>query len=378
MSSVVDNLVGLLNVTVGGDTTSVIQAEAMLQKVKSENPLEFSKSLLMLACSVPVVPASLPAATYLKNMVRDDPVNSAHGLQPAVFMGAMMSADRSVINVLAETFRLLLSGTKLSASPHWAPLLQSLRGHTQESNLMEGKGTSPIKTENALVATLTLCKQFRFFQNPTLAKEEAPPELEAVTQQLLEPLLPVFTLLVGQLVSSRDKGEAPHDSILLLLLKSFHNTVRSYMPKALLPRLPLWLDGIAAILDSCVASVSSAGARAGTGHDSDELSEGQRARLSVQKRALKATLTLLTRHRQHVEKHLNALCGAAAKVTAAAANVQDAPAEVEQDVSLAFDVLARAVETGPGFSLSSHVPLTTNPPPFSNTIILPTSSFWTV
>ena len=52
---------------------------------------------------------------------------------------------------------------------------------------MVGKEASAVKTANALVAVHTLLKPYKYFQNPGMDKEAAPPELEAIVKALLEP-----------------------------------------------------------------------------------------------------------------------------------------------------------------------------------------------
>ena len=60
---------------------------------------------------------------------------------------------------------------------------------------MVGKEQSPVKTANALVAVHTLLKPYKYFQNPGVDKEAAPPELEAIVKALLEPLLGMLGIL---------------------------------------------------------------------------------------------------------------------------------------------------------------------------------------
>jgi hypothetical protein len=64
-----------------------------------------------------------------------------------------------------------------------------------ESNLMNGKEKSAVKTSNALIAVHTLLKPYKYFHNPGMDKEAAPPELEAIVKALLEPLLGMLSIL---------------------------------------------------------------------------------------------------------------------------------------------------------------------------------------
>eukprot|EP00959_Pyramimonas_sp_CCMP1952_P474884 9503900-Pyramimonas_sp.AAC.1 len=103
---------------------------------------------------------------------------------------------------------------------------------------MNGNSASPILTANALEAVHVLLKPYKYFRDPTAVKESAPPELEAIVQQLLTPAFQIFHLLVEQAVASHAEGSAPHDALLHTLCKCFHHTIQSYLPQSLLPSLP--------------------------------------------------------------------------------------------------------------------------------------------
>lgn len=105
-----------------------------------------------------------------------------------------------------------------------------------------GKEQSPVKTANALIAVHTLLKPYKYFQNPGVDKEAAPPELEAIVKALLEPLLGMLGILATVTLTAAEAENANpaaaanqqqhpqhgNDALLHTLLKCFHHTVGLY------------------------------------------------------------------------------------------------------------------------------------------------------
>ena len=142
---------------------------------------------------------------------------------------------------------------------------------------------------------------------------------------------------------------AANDEMLHVLLKCFHHTVASYMPNALVPTLPRWLDVLAKLLERAPEFDAS--------DASDDAARGS-PRAKTVKRALQALVSLVTRHRRHVDKALRGVCSLTARLAGALARArlgatEEAPlsATASRQCALCFDLLARVAETAPGFKL---------------------------
>ena len=239
-----------------------------------------------------------------------------------------------------------------------------------------------MRTANALTAVHTLLKPYKYFQNPGEAKEAAPPELEAIVKALLEPLLGMLGVLAGgTLQAAAADAAAAHgaagptserttsertsekafadtdantkqretDALLLVLLKCFHHTVAAYMPTALVPSLRHWLEVLVKILERAPTFFARV--------DRDE-SVFVTPRRKAAKRAIQCLISLVTRHRRHVDKALPTLCSHATALAGAlaarraSAGADDEPCPTASRTAAAcFDLLARVAETAPGFKL---------------------------
>jgi len=237
---------------------------------------------------------------------------------------------------------------------------------------MNGKEKSAVKTSNALIAVHTLLKPYKYFHNPGMDKEAAPPELEAIVKALLEPLLGMLSILaqgtltaaaaergdpaaIAALAAKPSPDQAGNDALLHTLLKCFHHTVAAYMPTSLLPSLPRWLEVLVKILEQAPSfSLSNA----------DDAGAHCAPRARAVKRVIQALMSLVTRHRRHVDKALPAVCSHASALAGALANARlssDAAAHGgssdvmiaagDRQCALCFDLLARISETAPGFKL---------------------------
>jgi uncharacterized membrane protein YgcG len=310
----------------------------------------------------------MPAATTLHNFVRarwPDAMPSPgerESLRAAILRALMVAPPGPVVKLLAETFRIVVTAD-VTRGRCWPDLLPALCTAMQESNLMVGKEQSPVKTANVLIAVHTLLKPYKYFQNPGVEKEAAPPELEAIVKALLEPLLGMLGILAAGTLAAAAAEHTEHvdsaanaahhdqhqqlgnDALLHTILKCFHHTVAAYMPVALVPSLQRWLEVLLKILEQAPSFAVD-----------DERRHAPRAR--AVKRIVQALVSLVTRHRRLVDKVLPAVCSHAASLAGAlsarrlaAPAAAPLPAVAARQCALCFDLLARVSETAPGYKL---------------------------
>ena len=393
MTAEEQHLAALLRETTAADATRIAAAEAQLASA-SDQP-GFAAALL--GCVSRAAPGAdgqadpsallvaVPAAAALHNYAR---ARWPHKLIPgerepvrAAILQCLLVAPPSgpVVRLLAETFRIVVT-EDVTRAKRWPDLLPALCGAMQESNLMVGKETSRVRTANALTAVHTLLKPYKYFQNPGEAKEAAPPELEAIVKALLEPLLGMLGVLAGGTlqaaaadaanahgangptserpsdisVAGKDANDASakqreNDALLLVLLKCFHHTIAAYMPIALTPSLRHWLEVLVKILERAPTFFAR-----GVLRDEKMLTPRRKAA----KRAIQCLISLVTRHRKHVDKALPTLCSHATALAGAlaarraSAGADDEPCPTASRTAAAcFDLLARVAETAPGFKL---------------------------
>ena len=397
MTAEEQHLAALLRETTAADANRIGAAEAQLASA-SDQP-GFAAALL--GCVSRAAPGAdgqadpnallvaVPAAAALHNYAR---ARWPHKLIPgerepirAAILQSLLVAPPSgpVVRLLAETFRIVVT-EDVTRAKRWPDLLPALCGAMQESNLMVGKEQSRVRTANALVAVHTLLKPYKYFQNPGEAKEAAPPELEAIVKALLEPLLGMLGVLAGGALrdaaadaagtdaskthethgasSSPEKSlrkRQENDALLLVLLKCFHHTIAAYMPNALVPSLRHWLEVLVKILERAPTFFQKPGfADLLGGADHDASGAWATPRRKAVKRAIQCLISLVTRHRRHVDKAMPALCSHATALAGALASAradagaEDEPCPVASRTSAAcFDLLARVAETAPGFKL---------------------------
>ena len=184
----VQQLAHFLRETTAADASRIAAAEARL-RAASDAP-GFGAALLVLVAHAsdpnPETSAvAVPAAAFLRNFARTRWPNQLvpgerETLRVAVLRALVVAPTKGpVLKLLAETFRIIVT-EDVTRAKCWPDLLPDLCAAMQESNLMNGKSRSPIKTANALVAVHVLLKPYKYFQNPGMEKESAPPELEAI------------------------------------------------------------------------------------------------------------------------------------------------------------------------------------------------------
>ncbi|EFJ18902.1 hypothetical protein SELMODRAFT_112168 [Selaginella moellendorffii] len=296
---------------------------------------------------------AIAAATYFKNFLR------AHWAQKEKIRGAerknlreqllevLLRVDSIVLNLLTEAFRIVASHDFSGQEKSWQELVPALHNAVKNSDLVADVSTAPpYKTLNALLAIQAITKPFQYFLDPTVAREPVPPLLELISRDLLVPLHGFFHHLVEQ------KGFAPHDNVLLVIAKTFHLAVRSlslqigsHMPASVLSCLKIWIGDVLALLD--IVNVDQ----------TMDLSE-QSSRLKVWKRCLQICCTLVARHRKHTEQYVDTTqqeryLYAHSKTIVNKCLIQDIHVAQERIISLAFDLLANILETGPGWRLLS-------------------------
>ena len=365
----VARLAQLLQETTAADAQRIAAAERELSAA-SDNA-GFAGALLQCvgAANGPdpnAAAVAVPAAAALHNFVRSRwphklPSQQEREATRVAILRALVVAPIAgpIVKLLAESFRIIVT-EDVTRAKCWPDLLPALCQAMQESNLMVGKEQSPVKTANALVAVHTLLKPYKYFQNPGSEKETAPPELEAIAKALLEPLLGMLGILAtGTLTAAAAENGDPtaaaaahnaadqpgNDALLHTLLKCFHHTIAAYMPVAMVPSLQRWLEVLAKILEQAPAFKFD-----------DERLHAPRGK--AVKRVIQAMMSLVTRHRRHVDKFLPTVCSHATALASTLANRRlastgDEPMNAVQSrqCALCFDLLARVSETAPGYKL---------------------------
>ncbi|XP_038723829.1 uncharacterized protein LOC120015460 isoform X4 [Tripterygium wilfordii] len=166
------------------------------------------------------------AATYLKNFTRrsvegngsDSKVSKEFKNQ---LMQSLLLADLQVLNVLVETFRVVVVA-EFVKQDSWPELVPQLRFAIQNSNLILEGANSQWNTINALTILHTLLRPFQYFLNPKLAKEPVPPQLELIAKEILVPMLAVFNHIVKKDLSTNGFTVIETERILLMVCKCLY------------------------------------------------------------------------------------------------------------------------------------------------------------
>ena len=127
----------------------------------------------------------------------------------------------------------------------------------------------------------------------------------------------------------------------------FHNR-KAYMPHALVPSLRHWLEVLVKLLERSPSFFNATPGETAT----------TTPRRKAAKRAIQCLISLVTRHRRHVDKALPTLCGHATHLAGVlsgqrlVSSLDDPPCPIASRTAAAcFDLLARVAETAPGFKL---------------------------
>nr|PNR26439.1 hypothetical protein PHYPA_031014 [Physcomitrium patens] len=330
-----------LSETASTQEASVRNATTHLQA--AQNSPKFALYLLMLSAGAPEKGQRIAAATYLKNFLIShwSEENSMSVTEKLEFrnrlMGTLLRVDGLVLKLLSEAFR-VVAVNDFAKNMTWPELVPAFKAAIQSSNLLNTAGDAELRTLNVLIGVQTITKPFQYFLNPTVAHEPVPEQLELIANELLSPLHGIFHHLVQQVVASKEKGYAQHDNILHVLCKAMHLALKSHMPSALLATLGQWFYDFMLLLEVVALERTM------------DLPE-QLSRLKTWKRVLQICCNLISRHRKHVDKLLPAMSNAALKIVGRSASAKDLHLMQHRIVSLAFDLVANILETGPGWRL---------------------------
>uniref|UniRef100_A0A5B7BY10 Importin N-terminal domain-containing protein n=1 Tax=Davidia involucrata TaxID=16924 RepID=A0A5B7BY10_DAVIN len=333
----------LLTQTLSPDGTVVHAATAALDRL-SLLP-DFPFSLLSIATGSENQGQRIAAATYLKNFTRRNmDANGTHSKVSKEFRDALMRAllqvEPVVLKVLVEAFRVIVN-VEFVKENSWPELVPELRSVIQNSNLINGGAHCEWKTINAVTVLHSLIRPFQYFLNPKVAKEPVPPQLELLAQEILVPLLAVFHHTVEKALTICGRTEMETERMLLVVCKCIYFAVRSHMPSALVPLLPSLCRDLFGIL----SSLSFDGTLT--------LEDGYMLRLKTGKRSLLIFCALVTRHRKFSDKLMPSIINCVSKIVKHSANISKLDFQSERIISLAFDVISRVLETGPGWRLVS-------------------------
>lgn len=331
--------------TIGSHEAAIRSATASLEAAQSIAGFPFL--LLALSSGASEEGRRLAAATYLKNLLKTHwhqpdflPPNERLAFRNQL-VDALLQADLVVRKTLAEAFRLIIDNDFVHGNT-WPELVPAMKTALQKSNLSNGTGSLEIKAFNVLVAVQAMIKPFRYFMNPTLAREPVPEQLELISAELLVPLHHLLHFLVEEVKLSKEHGASANDGVLLVICKCFHLAVRSHMPSSLQPHLGKWCQDFFTVLGTAQVQYKMEAAE-------------QLPRMKTWKRALQIFCTLVTRHRKHIDKVLPNLSSVVLDLVARAAIAKDVHPMQERVISSTFDAISNILETGPGWRLiSSH------------------------
>ncbi|XP_060197509.1 uncharacterized protein LOC132626607 isoform X2 [Lycium barbarum] len=285
------------------------------------------------------------AATYLKNFTRRN-VDSTHtnsGITKEfrdAFVRSLLQAEPTVLKILVEAFRSIVA-VEFVKKDAWPELVPELRSVIQRSDLIDKNPNSKWKTINALTILHSLIRPFQYFLNPKLAKEPVPPQLELITRDIIVPLLAVFHLCIEKVSDAQHTSEVHTEIILLIICKCIYFAVKSHMPSALAPLLPSICQDLIWILNS----LSFDGGL--------PCKDGYSLRMKTAKRSLLIFCALVTRHRKFADKLMPDMVKCVSEIVKHSTIINKLDSLSERVVSLAFDVISRVLETGPGWRLVS-------------------------
>lgn len=325
-----------------GSQESAVQAATVHLEAAQSVP-KFGLFLLLLSAGGQEKGQRIAAATYLKNFVKknwtDETVMSPEERLEFrnELVEVLLRVDGLVLKILAEAFR-VVAANDFAKEMTWPELVPAFKTAIQNSDLVNVRGASELKTLNVLMGLETIIKPYKYFMDPTVAREPVPEQLELVCKELLAPLQGIFHHLVQQVAASKSEGYAQHDNILLVLCKCLFLAIKSHMPQSLLACLGPWFQDLMTLLETVVLEKKM------------DLPE-QEPRLKTWKRALQLCCNLVSRHRKHVDKYLAPMGTTALRIIWRSTTAQDLDPIQERIVSLAFDVISNILETGPGWRL---------------------------
>ncbi|XP_052204789.1 uncharacterized protein LOC127809769 isoform X3 [Diospyros lotus] len=283
----------------------------------------------------------IAAATYLKNFTRRSVQSSKVSKEfRDELVRALLQVDSAVLKVLVEAFRVIVASEFVKENS-WPDLVPNLRAAIMSSDLIDQSGNCEWKTINALTLLQSLIRPFQYFLNPKVAKEPIPTQLELIAQEIIAPLLDIFHQHVGKALTISGNRQEGNEKLLLILCKCMYFAVRSHMPSALAPHFSSFCGDLFHILNS----LSFNGATS--------LEEGYLLRLKTGKRSLLIFCAIVTQHRKLSDKLMPSIIDCVVKIVKHSTNISRLDFLSERIVSLAFDVISRVLESGPGWRLVS-------------------------
>ncbi|XP_047330532.1 importin beta-like SAD2 homolog isoform X2 [Impatiens glandulifera] len=334
----------LLNQTLSPDGDVVRSASDALDRLSLLPTFSFS---LLSICTGDDPGQRIAAATYLKNFTRrridmNDPNKKLSKEFRNALVLALLQAEPSVLKVLVEAFRITVM-TEFVKDNSWPELVPQLRSVIENSDLISTNGSCEWRTINALVVLQALLRPFQYFLNPKVAKESVPPQLELITKEIVQPLLVMFHQLAQKViaVSTNGKVDEKTEKFLLIMCKCIYFSVRSHMPSSLAPVIASLCHDFFGILGSLKFDPTTS------------LEAGYLLRLKSGKRILLIICALVTRHRKLSDRLLSGIIDSVSRIVKYSPIVSELNFLSERIISLAFDVIAHVLETGPGWRLLS-------------------------
>ncbi|XP_030507161.2 importin beta-like SAD2 homolog [Cannabis sativa] len=328
----------LLNQTLSPDCGVVRVATEALDALSLLPPFPFS--ILSITIEGENQGQKLAAATYLKNLTWrkiDEGVSKEFKDQ---LLRALLLVEQPLLKVLTEVFHIVVSADVVKQNS-WPELVPDLRSAIQNSTLITNSAESNWNTINALTVLHALLRPFQYFLDPKLAKEPVPMQLEQISKEILVPLLSLFHQFVEKEIkvnTTRD-GTEETEKTLLLISKCIYFAVRSHMPSSLAPLLPSVCHDLIDILGSLSFDYKAT------------IESKYLMRLKTGKRSLQIFCALVTRHRKYSDKLMQRMIDSALNIVKHSKNISKLEFLQERIVSLAFDVISRVLETGPGWRL---------------------------
>ncbi|KFK39068.1 hypothetical protein AALP_AA3G196700 [Arabis alpina] len=337
-------IVRLLDQTLSSiDGVSVGEATEALDRLSTELP-HFPYRLLSIASGGENPSQRVAAATYLKNFTKKSigtggTISEVSKEFKDQLLLALLQAEPAILKVLLELFHIVVVSEFVKKNA-WPELVPELRSAIEKSSLISSLDSS-WSTVNALMVLLTVVKPFQYFLQPKLVKEPVPQQLESITNEIFVPLVSVFHRLIDKALTTHEWGELEMEKTLHIICKCLYFSVKSHMPSALSPLLGSFCRDMLRILDSLSFDWSVTP------------SDGYLIRLKAAKRSLLLFGTLVSRHRKYSDKVVPEIVNCSMMIVKHSLNISKLGCLYERIISLAFDVISRVMETGPGWRLLS-------------------------
>ncbi|CAO2150244.1 unnamed protein product [Urochloa humidicola] len=336
-----DELRRLLAGTLSPDKASVDAAAAGLDRAAADP--RFPLAILAVAAGDGDQGVRVAAATYLKNFTRRNMEGSLSSSElykefRDQLAQVLLRVESAILRVLIEAFRPVVEKDFVKDNL-WPELIPQLKLVIQSSNLISPGQHPEWNTINALKVLQSVVRPFQYFLNPKLAKEPVPQQLEQIAAEILVPLQVTFHHFADKVLLSNAEAKMEYEQLLLITCKCMYFTVRSYMPSRVKQILPSFCKDMFRILDSL---------------NFNSLPEdGALMRLKIAKRCLIIFCALVTRHRKHADDQMPHIVNCAIKISKQSINLSKLDSLPNRIFSLAFDVISRVLETGPGWRLVS-------------------------